>query len=638
MMIGVATRNLSSNITKLLELQSKMSSGRRLQKPSDDAMGVTRDLSYRTELSDISQFKRNISWGKSWLGLVEQSLGGAGNFINEAKEIATALANDTYDANARRAAAREVESIFDRLLSTANSKIEGRYVFSGHRTRTEAFRAMSSGVVYQGDRGRTEIQIAAGAKIQVNQIGSDILLNQLYTMGEGYDLNPGLTRDRTLAELNGGAGIDLGAPGNGLFDVTDNNTGLTVTVDISGAITVGDAIDAINADLAAGGITNLTASVSPLGNSIRLTPTPDNTITGQTDIANLNNGQGVELVPGTLRVRDENGTIDIEIDLSGLSTVDEIINAFNTQIAAPPGGIAGVTMAINAGGTGLQITDSNIPPLGLWIEDVSDQSTANDLGLVGSIGSQLIGVDLNPEPDFTVAENAAGGTVTSELGIAGTFSTAFDGSDLNPPLTLTTPIADLNDTLGLDLGRLNIAQGDTIRTVDLSSALTVGDVVDAINNSGLQIAASLNAAGTGIQVVPTVSDRTLIITSNDGSGTARALGIHGSPDVFGNLMLLIEALETNDRDQIGEIIGAMENAADRTLEHRASVGAKIIRLETTDDRLTELSLSVTKLLSEVEDADVLAVSTELAGRQNVYQAALNATAQIIQPSLIDFLR
>jgi len=64
----------------------------------------------------------------------------------------------------------------------------------------------------------------------------------------------------------------------------------------------------------------------------------------------------------------------------------------------------------------------------------------------------------------------------------------------------------------------------------------------------------------------------------------------------------------------------------------------VIRLETTGERLTELSLTVTKLLSEVEDADILEVTTLLAGQQNVYQAALNAAGRMLSPSLVDFLR
>ena len=636
MMIDTVARNLSGNLTRLMELQSQMSSSRRIQKPSDDPMGVTRDLSYRAQLADIDQYKRNISWGKSWLGMVEQTLGGVGNFINQAKEIATALSNDTYDENARRSAAREVESFVERLLAAVNSKSEDRYIFSGHRTRTEAFRASSAGVVYMGDQGQTQIQIAAASLVQVNQTGSEVMMTPLAVLGENSDLNPGVTRNRLLGDLNAGSGVDLGAPGNGRFNVIDNNSGLTVTVDVSAAMTVGDVIDVINADLAAGGITNLTAAVSPVGNAIRLTPTPGGTITAQTPIRNLNNGAGVQLQPGTFRVRNENSSIDVKIDLSGSETVDDIITAFNAQIAA--GGAAGVTMSINPAGTGLQITDTNVPPLGLWIEEYSSQSTARDLGFGGFVADRLDGAALSPRPDFTVTESVPGGQVATGLGLAGSFKAAFDGTDLNPLLTMTTPIADLKNNLGLHLGRVRLAQGDVVRTVDLSAAVTVGEVINALNTGGASVAASVNAARTGIQIEPTANDRTLMITDSDDSGTAKALGIYGSPDIFGNLLLLVDALENNDRDFIGEMIGSLENAANRVLEQRASVGAKVNRLETTDDRLTELNLSLTRLLSEVEDADILKVTTDLAGQQNVYQAALNSASRMLTPSLIDFMR
>ncbi len=638
MMIARVTHNLSVNISRLLELQSQLSSARRIQKPSDDPIGVTRDLSFRSQLSGIEQFKRNISWGKSSLGMVEQALGSIADFVHQTKEIAIALANDTYDENARSSAARMIESIFERVVIAGNSKIEDRYIFSGYKTRTVAFRASSTGVLYQGDQGRIQIEIAAGSLIEVNQIGSDVMMTPLVTLGEAFDLNPGVTRDQLLVDLNGGNGVDLGPPGNGLLDITQNNTGISVTVDISAALTVGDVIDTINADLAAGGITNLTASVSPVGNAIRLTPTADGTITAQTPLANLNNGAGIEQRPGTFHVTDDAGTVDIVIDLSGLTTVGELITAFNTQIAAPPDGVAGVSMSINPGQTGLRITDVNASPLGLWIADFETQSTAHDLGLVGYVGNQLDGADLNPQPDFIVAENAAGATVAADLGLLGSFHRTFDGTDIDPLLALDTPVVDLRNNLGLDIGRLRIAQGDTVKIVDLSAAITIGDVIAALNNTGLSITAELNAGGTGIQVTPTVSDRTLMITDDDDLGTARALGIFGSPDILGNILLLVDALDANDPESVGRMIGALETAANRLLEQRASVGAKIIRLEATDDRLTELNLSITRLLSEVEDADILAVTTNLATQQNVYQAALNAAARILTPSLIDFMR
>jgi len=632
MMVSRITRNLSGNVSRLMELQTQLASSRRIGKPSDDPIGVTRDLSFRSQISDIEQYQRNISWGESSLGMVEQSLGSIAGFVHSAKELAVALANDTYDATARAAAAREVESIFERMLSASNTKIEDRYIFSGHKTRTAAFNASSTGVVYQGDEGRINIEIAAGSLLEANQIGSEVMITPLRVLGDSFDLDPGVTRSVTLAELNSGTGVDLGAPGNGQFEIIDNNIGTSVTVDISAETTVGDAIDKINADLIAGGITDLQAEVSPVGNALRLVPTANGTITDQTALSNLNNGIGVETVPGTFRVTD-GGAIDVTIDISATATVGELRTAFNTQLAAA--GVAGVTMTINAGNTGLTITDTN--PLGLTIEDFDTQSTAHNLTITGDVGNQMDGDDLLPQPDYSINETA-GGSVAADLGLTGSFHVTHDGMDLNPVLSLTTPVTDLYNTLGADLGRVRVAHGDTVRSIDLSAAVTVGDVIDAFNNSGLSINASLNAQATGIQVEPTVNDRTLMITSDDDLDSAKRLGIYGSPDVFGTTLLLVEALDNNDQESIGGMIDALETAANRLLEQRASIGAKVVRLETTNTRLTELNLSVLRLLSEVEDADILKVTTELASQENMYQAALNAAARMIAPSLVDFMR
>ena len=62
------------------------------------------------------------------------------------------------------------------------------------------------------------------------------------------------------------------------------------------------------------------------------------------------------------------------------------------------------------------------------------------------------------------------------------------------------------------------------------------------------------------------------------------------------------------------------------------------RLEKTEYRLRDLGLNYTRLLSEVEDADITHLITQLTTQENNYQASLMAAAQIIQPTLVDFLR
>ncbi len=71
---------------------------------------------------------------------------------------------------------------------------------------------------------------------------------------------------------------------------------------------------------------------------------------------------------------------------------------------------------------------------------------------------------------------------------------------------------------------------------------------------------------------------------------------------------------------------------------RSVVGANTQRINDTEDALNSLKTNVTVQLSRAQDADVAEVMTKLMMQQNVYQAALNIGARVIQPSLLDFLK
>jgi flagellar hook-associated protein 3 len=633
MMSDRASANLSTAADRLMHLQTQMSSARRISRPSDDPIGTTRDLSFRSTISAVGQYQANASWAKTQLNTTEQSLGSISNLLISARELATQLSDDTFDATARAGAAQQAKSILDQILQAGNADQEGRYLFSGHLTRTQTFLATPTGVIYQGDQGTIYTQIESSSQMATNLLGSDVMMTPSQPLGAEFDLNRGLSGSVALADLHQAAGIDQ-TPG--IVQFTDDTMGITVAVDLSAATTLGDVMTAINTQLAAGGMTNVIASISPTGNALRITTAENGVISASTQLSSLNHGRGIDHMPGRFQVATDDLSTDVAIDLSSAQTVGDVINAFNAQMAAA--GVSNVTMSLNGTQTGLQITDANASPLGLQIIDTLGDTTAQDLGVRGYVNAQLVGGGLSPTRHLTVAESAAGETTAKDLGILGGATDVLDGTDLDPILRATTPLSELDSGHGLALGRIRISQGSTTAVVDLSSAATIGDVISRINATGLQIQASLSPSGRGIQVVPTVNDKTLIITDDDSRGGSAALGIKGSPDIFGNLMLLVDSLEKNDRAGVGNLIGGLQKATDHILDSRAAVGAKVRRIDSTTDRLSALTVSVTGLLSQVEDADIVKVTTELATQQNVYQAALNAVARVLAPSLIDFLQ
>lgn len=628
--------NLSQNINRFFNLQNQMSTNKRINKASDDPVGTIKDLSYRERLSDIVQYKSNIGIGKTWLASTDSALNDINSAITDAHTIAVEMSNDTFDSVARQAAANEVQSLLDKVMAAGNSQLQGSYLFAGYRTRTKPFELSAGGVTYKGDNGVIEYTIDSKAKVQINTIGSNLLTKAFTVIGAKADLASGILGTTTLASLNGGNGVDL-APGT--FTIQDLNLNNTVTIDISAATTVNDMISAINTQLAAGGITNVTASLGLEGNNLRLLAVDDPRISLTTTLANLNHGNGVDMTPGQFHIKNQSGSIDATIDLTGDLTVGDAIASINSQLAAA--GVANVTAAINAGGTGIDITDSNGVPLGLSVEENSIYDfTAVNLGLSGAIGPILHGVNLDPKPSFIVAETAPGETTAANLGLLGQFGTNLIGTGLKPQLLTTTRLSQLHNNAGIPGGGIKISQGNAsvIINTAASGMLTIQDLLDAINNSGLNVTASINADQTGVQITNNDPTMTLTVANTDNSRAAASLGIYGASDVLGSMLLLVDSLRNDDRSAVSDIIGTLDSALNSVLNERAATGAKSIRMETTLSRLEEYEVNYTKLLSDVEDADITKLITDLAMQENAYTAALSAAAKIVQPSLLNFLR
>ena len=628
---GNVAFNTQRAIARFLELQKQMSSGRRINKPSDDPIGTIRDLDYRKELSKIQQYRGAIAQGQNWMGIYDNNLADINNMLSSARELAVAMANETFDSDARLASASEVSSMLERIIGIANDELEGKSIFAGFRTNIKPMIMSANGARYVGDTGNIQFQIGSSSRFDVNLIGSNVFLKQVTILGQNSDYNASITATSLLADLKGGTGITL-PPGT--ITISDYNLGINSIINLGAAIDINDVLNIINTRLTADGITNLTAELGDEGNNIKFVTTQNGLISNQTSLSVLNNGTGVNMIPGRFKVTDGAG-IDFEVDISGNSNIGDVISSFNTQVAAA--GVSNVTMQINAAGTGFEINDTNGVPLNLRIEEIGPESTtAANLGITGSVGAQLIGQDLNLSVNFEIFDTV--GTTAEELGILGKFTTDLIGDDLNPILLATANVTEFNNGIGFSLGEIIIKHGDMSRVIDLGDTLivTVQDMLDAINNSGLNVAASINAAGSGIEIINNDPTRSLAIEEVSGGRTAKKLGMFGASDLIGTMMVLQNSLENNDQEGAGLLLEHIENSLQHLLNQRAVVGARGVRLESTDIRLINRDLGFIKLLSDVEDADLAKLVIQLATYENNYQAALMASARIINLHCCNF--
>ncbi|MBN2443087.1 MAG: flagellar hook-associated protein 3 [Spirochaetales bacterium] len=119
------------------------------------------------------------------------------------------------------------------------------------------------------------------------------------------------------------------------------------------------------------------------------------------------------------------------------------------------------------------------------------------------------------------------------------------------------------------------------------------------------------------------------------AGSALSFGA----SIFDIVINLRDRLLEGDTEQIGGAgLGSIDNALHNLSTHRSELGAKDRRLELAYGRLDYETPVLTELNSNEIDLDLSEAITELKMLEYTHKAALNTTARIMQPSLLDYLR
>lgn len=183
------TRDIAEQLTRMQKLSEEISTGKRLQKPSDEPLAVSRALAIRALKAGVAQHKTNVDYAKDWLGATEGALMKAHDVLADAADIALRAANGTFSDDERKVLAQEVDGLISELLGLANTEYDGRHVFSGLRTNTTPFILVEDPadpgypVVYQGIDGSKEIEVEPGTTIQVNTNGGATFMQGIAAAG-----------------------------------------------------------------------------------------------------------------------------------------------------------------------------------------------------------------------------------------------------------------------------------------------------------------------------------------------------------------------------------------------------------------------------------------------------------------------
>ncbi|WNM62816.1 flagellar hook-associated protein FlgL [Candidatus Nitrospira neomarina] len=151
------------------ERQEQISSGKRVNRPSDDPAASERINQFRNVLRTTEHRLNTVNEGMGRLNLSDSVLEQAGNTVQRAKELALNMASDTNTSVERRNAAQEVQQLILGLAGIANTQLNGRFVFAGSQTKTEPFvpgSATGSAGIANGGGASVGVSVASAPALQ----------------------------------------------------------------------------------------------------------------------------------------------------------------------------------------------------------------------------------------------------------------------------------------------------------------------------------------------------------------------------------------------------------------------------------------------------------------------------------------
>jgi flagellar hook-associated protein 3 FlgL len=200
MLTNNSLRNVSQSYARLDQYQEQLSTGKKIQRPSDDPVVAMKGMYYRTSLTEIEQYQRNLSEIYTWMDNSESALDHTTQVLQRVRELVVQGKNGTLTQQDQQAIAREIEQLKKDLVQTANTKVAGKYIFNGTNIDQAPVTDQTSpnAPIVQNNADDVMIEVSKGVKLKANVNPRNVFSQELFD-----------TLQQIENTLNGAASGDL---------------------------------------------------------------------------------------------------------------------------------------------------------------------------------------------------------------------------------------------------------------------------------------------------------------------------------------------------------------------------------------------------------------------------------------------
>ncbi|NUU74809.1 flagellar hook-associated protein FlgL [Paenibacillus xylanilyticus] len=175
--------NLNRNAQQMNNTQTQLATGRKINKPSDDPVGITYSLRYRAELSSNEQYQKNVDSAVSWLEFNDTVMNQAGNVVQRLRELTVQASTGTNPQSALDSINEEVKQLKEQLIDISNSKLNGKYVFNGETYDVKPYEFPSNAdgtydttnaASIVTDKGKINFIVGESVQLPINVSGNEV--------------------------------------------------------------------------------------------------------------------------------------------------------------------------------------------------------------------------------------------------------------------------------------------------------------------------------------------------------------------------------------------------------------------------------------------------------------------------------
>ncbi|MED0686253.1 flagellar hook-associated protein FlgL [Anoxybacillus ayderensis] len=205
MLANNTLRNVSKSYDKLGTYQQQLATGKKIHRPSEDPVVAMKGMHYRTSLTEIEQFQRNLSEAYTWMENSESALGHTTSVLQRARELVVQAKNGTLGPEDRQAIAREIEQLKKDLVQVANTKVAGKYIFNGTKIEQAPVTDGTPPTV-NNNNDDFMVEVAKGVKLKINVTPNNVFNQGLFNTLQQIEnelANPTGSLDNLLSQLDG---------------------------------------------------------------------------------------------------------------------------------------------------------------------------------------------------------------------------------------------------------------------------------------------------------------------------------------------------------------------------------------------------------------------------------------------------